>query len=326
MKRPSTFALATAIVFALSLVAHRTIAQEWPAKPVRIVVSQPAGGPPDIIARLLGQRLSAKFGQPFIIENRIGANGNIGTEYVAKSSPDGYTLVCATSAALTANRYLYKSIGYDPVKDLAPIVLITEAPLVALANRNLPARDLMQLADLARAQPGKLNAGSSTGNGSASHLTLELFKMIAKVDLVHVPFKSPGQAFPELLSGSVQVIFDPIMTSLKHLQAGTLKALGVTTRARFPAIPDVPTAIEQGFSIESSFWAALLGPAGVPRHIVDRMNNEVNVYLSLSDTPAKMGEMGMQPLGGPPERLSALISSDSEKWKRVIESSGTRLD
>jgi len=318
--------IAAVIVFPGWVAQHRASAQEWPTKPVRVVVPQPPGGPADIMGRMLAQRLAAKFGQPFVIENRSGANGNIGTEYVAKSPPDGYTLVSDTSGPLTSNRYLYKSMGYDPVKDLTPIVLVSEVPLIALVNRKVPAKNLSELADLARAQPGKLNAGSSTGNGSMSHLTLELFKSIAKVDVVHVPFKSPAQAFPELLSGNIQLIFDPITTSIKHLQAGTLRGLAVTTRARFPAVPGVPTAIEQGFNIEASFWSALLGPAGLPQPIVDRLNHAVNEYLNMSETPAKLVAIGMQPIGGSPERLSALIASDSAKWKRVIEAAGIRMD
>ena len=327
MRRFRTIAVLPAMIAIAGLVTpHFAGAQGWPSKPVRVVVPQPPGGPADIMGRMLAQRLSAKFGQPFVIENRSGANGNIGTEYVAKSPPDGYTLVSDTSGPLTSNRYLYKSMGYDPVKDLTPIVLISEVPLIALVNQKVPAKNLAQLAELARAQPGKLNAGSSTGNGSMSHLTLELFKSIAKADLVHVPFKSPAQAFPELLSGNIQVIFDPITTSIKHLQAGTVRGLAVTTRVRFPAVPDVPTAIEQGFNIEASFWSALLGPAGLPRPIVDKLNQAANEYLKMSETPAKLVAIGMQPIGGSPERLSALIASDSEKWKRVIEAAGIRMD
>jgi len=327
MRRFRTVAVLSAMIAIAGLVTpHFAGAQGWPSKPVRVVVPQPPGGPADIMGRMLAQRLSAKFGQPFVIENRSGANGNIGTEYVAKSPPDGYTLVSDTSGPLTSNRYLYKSMGYDPVKDLTPIVLISEVPLIALVNQKVPAKNLAELAELARAQPGKLNAGSSTGNGSMSHLTLELFKSIAKADLVHVPFKSPAQAFPELLSGNIQVIFDPITTSIKHLQAGTLRGLAVTTRVRFPAVPDVPTAIEQGFNIEASFWSALLGPAGLPRPIVDKLNQAANEYLKMSETPAKLVAIGMQPIGGSPERLSALIASDSEKWKRVIEAAGIRMD
>jgi len=327
MRRFRTVAVLPAMIAIAGLVTpHFAGAQGWPSKPVRVVVPQPPGGPADIMGRMLAQRLSAKFGQPFVIENRSGANGNIGTEYVAKSPPDGYTLVSDTSGPLTSNRYLYKSMGYDPVKDLTPIVLISEVPLIALVNQKVPAKNLAELAELARAQPGKLNAGSSTGNGSMSHLTLELFKSIAKADLVHVPFKSPAQAFPELLSGNIQVIFDPITTSIKHLQAGTLRGLAVTTRVRFPAVPDVPTAIEQGFNIEASFWSALLGPAGLPRPIVDKLNQAANEYLKMSETPAKLVAIGMQPIGGSPERLSALIASDSEKWKRVIEAAGIRMD
>lgn len=159
-----------------------------------------------------------------------------------------------------------------------------------------------------------------------SHLTLELFKSIAKVDMVHVPFKSPSQAFPELLSGNIQVIFDPITTSIKRMQAGTLRGLAVTTGVRSPAVPDLPTAIEQGFNIEASFWQALLGPAGLPRPIVEKLNRETNEYLKSSETSGKLVGIGMLPMGGPPERLTALIVSDSAKWKRVIEASGTRME
>ena len=301
-------------------------AQEWPSRPTRIVVPYPPGGPPDVIARLLAQRFAEKFGQPFVVENRAGASGNIGTDFVAKSAPDGYTLSLSTSGPLANNRFLFKSMPYDPARDLAPIVLVADIPLVAVVNLKVPARNLKELADLARARPGQLNAGSSSGNGGISHLTLELFKSIAKVDLVHVPFKGAGPALTELLAGNIQVIFDPIPTSFRHVQAGTLRGLAVTTRARFSGLPDVPTAIEQDLDIESSFWSALLGPAGLPRPIVNKLNQEVNQYLDSAEGRGKLVGLGTQPIGGPPERVSSMIETDSAKWKRIIESSGARLD
>jgi len=298
-------------------------AQDWPTKSSRIVVGMPAAGSADVLARMIAQRLAEKFGQPFVVENRPGANANIGTDMVAKSAPDGYTLAFTTSGPLANNRYLYKSLPFDPVRDLVPIVLVAEIPLLLVVNPKVQAKNLPELVALARSHPGQLNAGS-TGNGAINHLTLELFKSIAKVDLVHVPFK--GSPTGELLAGNIQVLFEPITSSVKQVQAGGLRALAVTDRVRFAALPDVPTAIEQGYDIEASVYFALVGPAGMPQSIVNRLNQDVNQFLELAATRAKLTTLGASVIGGPPERVRSMMESESKKWKRIIESSGVRLD
>jgi tripartite-type tricarboxylate transporter receptor subunit TctC len=318
--RPLACALALA---ALTLTPAQ--AQDWPAKPTRIVVPFPAGGPVDIIARLTAQQLTGKLGQAFVVENRPGAGGNIGTDLVAKSTPDGYTLVLSSSGPLANNRFLYKNMPFDAARDLTPIILIGEIPMIMVAHPQVPATNLKEFTELARSRPGQLNAASS-GNGTISHLTLELFKSVAKVDLLHVPYKGGAPAMAEVLAGNVQVMFDPLTTHVKHVQAGNLRGLAVTTRTRFAGLPNVPTAIEQGVNIEASFWFALLGPAGLPRNVVDKVNQHVDAYLNSKEGTSKLAEFGGQVIGGAPARVTAMMESDSAKWKRIIESSGAKLD
>jgi tripartite-type tricarboxylate transporter receptor subunit TctC len=258
-----------------------------------------------------------------VVENRPGANANIGADMVAKSTPDGYTLAFTTSGPLANNRYLYKALPYDPIKDFAPIVLVAEVPLLLVVNPKVEVKNIAELVILARANPGHLNAGS-TGNGAINHLTLEMFKSIAKVDLVHVPFK--GTPTGELIAGNIQVLFEPITSSLRPAQTGTLRALAVTDRTRFSALPEVPTAIEQGFDIEASVYYAMVGPAGMPQPVISRLNAEINEFLDISATRAKFSELGAVVIGGPPERVRSMIETESKKWKQIIESSGVRLD
>lgn len=298
-------------------------AQDWPAKASRVVVGMPAAGSADVLARMVAQRLAEKFSQPFVVENRAGANSNLGAEVVARSAPDGYTLAFTTSGPLANNRYLYKTMSFDPVKDLVPVILVAEMPSLLVINPKVPANNLQELVALARARPGQLNAGSS-GNGAINHLTLELFKSIARIDMVHVPFK--GSPAADLLSGNIQALFSPITTVIPQTQSGKLRALAVTARERFAGLPDVPTAIEQGYDIDASTYFALVGPTGMPQQTIAKLNQEINQFLELPATRSKMTGLGATIVGGPPERVRTMIDTESKKWRPIIESAGVRLD
>jgi tripartite-type tricarboxylate transporter receptor subunit TctC len=318
--------LSLILVLAGALACAPALAQpKWPDKPTRIIVPFPAGGSTDVVARIIAQRLSERFGQPFVVENRPGAGGNIGTDSVAKAAPDGYTLAMSTSGPLANNKFLYKSMGYDPEKDLSPVILVGEIPLVIAAHPGVPAANLREFAELARKQPGKLNAGSP-GNGTIGHLALELFKTVTRTDMVHVPFKGDAPAMTDLLAGNLQIVASPVTSYIKNIQAGKIKALGMTSRTRFATLPDTPTALELGIDVEAYVWFGLVGPAGLPRAVVEALNREVNAILAAPDMRARLTEFGAQAGGGAPERLSSLIASDAAKWKRVIETAGVKMD
>jgi tripartite-type tricarboxylate transporter receptor subunit TctC len=318
-------ALGIAAIAALGGAANAPAQQAWPEKPVRIVVPFPPGGSADVLARLIGQRLASAFGQSFVVENRAGAGGNVGTEVVVRSPPDGYTLGLSTSGPLVNNRFLYKSMSFDGTKDLVPIILVAEIPILFSANPAVPAKDLKAFVDLGRAKAGQLNVGSP-GNGTIGHLTLELLKSTAKVDLVHVPFKGDTPAMTEVMAGNIQALAAPVTPFIGAVRSGKLKGLAVTTRTRFAGLPDVPTAVEQGIDIEASVWFALVGPAGLPRAIVDKANQEADRYLTSEEGRAKLADLGAQVVAGPPERLGQLMANEATKWQRVIEASGAKLD
>jgi tripartite-type tricarboxylate transporter receptor subunit TctC len=307
------------------IAASPAVAQNWPEKATRIIVPFPAGGSTDVVARLIAQGLTGKFGQPVVVENRPGAGGNIGTDAVAKAAPDGYTIGMSTSGPLANNKFLYKSMPYDPEKDLAPIVLVGEIPLIIVANPGVPAKNLKEFVELARTQPGKLNV-ASPGNGTIGHLALELLKSVTKTNMVHVPYKGDAPAMADLLGGNVQAVATPVTSYIKNVQAGKLRGLAMTANARFPTLPDVPTTTELGIDVTASVWFALVGPAGTPKVAIDRINREVNAIISSPEGHEKLAQFGAVVAGGAPDRLGKLISADAAKWKRVIETSGIKLD
>lgn len=326
MKTHRILNAAVVLFAACSLVAPSpATAQNWPEKATRIIVPFPAGGSTDVIARLFAQRLTGKFGQPFVVENRPGAGGNIGTDAVAKAAPDGYTIGMSTSGPLANNKVLYKNMPYDPEKDLVPIVLVGEIPLIIVANPGVPAKNLKEFVELARARPGKLNVGSP-GNGTIGHLALELLKSVTKTNMVHVPYKGDAPAMADLLSGNVQAVATPVTSYIKNVQAGKLRGLAMASNARFATLPDVPTAAELGIDVTASVWFALVGPTGMPKLAIDRVNQEVNAIISSPDGRERLAQFGAVVAGGAPDRLGKLMSADAVKWKRVIEISGIRLD
>jgi tripartite-type tricarboxylate transporter receptor subunit TctC len=310
----------------LALFAVAAPAQTYPAKPVRIVVPFPPGGATDILARDVAQKLTEAWGQQVIVDNRPGAGGNIGSELVAKSAPDGYTLEMGTVGTHAINASLYAKMSYDHVKDFAPIILVAAVPNVLEVNPAVPVNSVAELIAYAKANPGKLNFASS-GSGTSIHLSGELFKVMAGVDMTHVPYKGSAPALQDLLGGQVQLMFDNLPPSLPHIKAGKLRALAVTTAARAPALPDVPTVAEAGLpGFEASSWFGLLAPAGTPREIVAKLNGEVAKWLATPEAKEKLSKQGANAAGGTPEDFAKHIAAETEKWAKVVRASGAKVD
>ena len=317
--------LRRSLVLAAALLAAAlpALAQTWPAKTVKIIVPFPAGGPTDVLTRFLADKLGGQLGQPVIVENKPGAGGSIGADIVAKSSADGYTLVMATASTHSIGPYLGK-LPYDPVKDFTPIVWVGNATNLMVVSNQVPANSVRELIELARKDPGKLNYATS-GVGTISHLTSELFASMAGVKLTHVPYKGTQQSIPDLMSGQVSILFDNIMTAQPNVKAGKVKALAISSPKRSPLVPDVPTVAESGLpGFQSVVWFGLLGPAGTPKAVVDRVNAEMNKALQLPDIQARFTQMGFEPAGGSAADFSQAMQRDAEKWSKVIRDAGVK--
>jgi len=311
---------------ALASIAMPAQAQTYPTKPIRLVVPFPAGGTTDILARAVAQKLSETLGQQVIVDNRPGAGGNIGSELVARSAPDGYTLLMGTVGTHAINVSLYPKLPYDPVKDFTPIVLVAGVPNVLVVNPSLPARSVAELIAYAKANPGKLNFASS-GSGTSIHLSGELFKVLTGVQMTHVPYKGSAPALTDLVGGQVQLMFDNLPSSLAFIKAGKLRALAVTSKTRAAALPDVPTMVEAGVpDFEASSWFGILAPAGTPRDIVVRINAEVAKWLATPDAREKLAGQGAIAAGGAPEDFARHIASETAKWARVVKASGAKVE
>jgi tripartite-type tricarboxylate transporter receptor subunit TctC len=301
-------------------------AQGYPAKPIRFVVGFTAGGASDITARIVGQKLTEHFGQPVIIDNRAGASGTIAGSLVAKAPPDGYTLLAGATSILAINPGLYAKLDYDPLRDFAPVSQTVSMPQLLVVHPSVKAMTLKELLALARSKPGELNY-SSSGTGSSSHLAMELLKYMTGINVVHVPFKGSGQAMPSLLAGQVQLVFDPIPTSLPHVKSGRLRAIAISTAARSPAIPDLPTVAEAGVpGYESSLWYGVLLPARTPPAIVARLNETVNAILREADVGERFAALGAEPLGSSSAEFGKYIGAEVIKWGKVIKAVGIRAD
>jgi tripartite-type tricarboxylate transporter receptor subunit TctC len=308
----------------LPAIAHA--AEVWPARPLRIVVAYSPGGPVDLIARPVAQRLSEAFGQAVVIDNRAGANGNIGAELVAKSPSDGYTLLMGSKSQLTINPLLYARMGFDPARDLAPVSLIASSPSGLMVHPSLSVTSLKEFTALVRARPAKLSYASA-GSGSASHLAADLYKMLAKVDLLHVPVKGGGPALKAVVGGQVEVIFISVPLTLPFVKAGRLRVLAVCADKRVAVMPEVPTMAEAGLAgHESSAGVGLLGPAGVPREIIARLHAATVKALAHTDTRDKLVAQGMDVFGGTPEQFTAVLREESERWAKVVKAAKVKLD
>src|SRR5207248_3216491 len=301
-------------------------AQGYPTRPIRLVVPFPAGGTTDILAREVAQKLTEGLGQAVVVDNRPGAAGNIGSDLVAKSAPDGYTLLMGTVGTHAINPSLYSKMPYDHVKDFAPVVLVAGVPNVLVINPTLPFKSVQDLIAYAKANPGKLNFASS-GSGTSIHLSGELFKVMAGVQMTHIPYKGSAPALQDLLAGQVQLMFDNLPPSLPQIKAGKLRALAVTSATRAPALPDVPTLAESGLpGFEASSWFGILAPAGTPAPIVAKLNAEVANWLATPEAKEKLLKQGANPAGGTPQDFAKHIAAETAKWAKVVKDSGAKID
>jgi tripartite-type tricarboxylate transporter receptor subunit TctC len=307
---------------ALPAVSRMAWAQAYPARPVRLVVGLPAGSSPDIGARLMAQWLSERLGQQFVVDNRPGANTNIGTETVVRAPADGYTLLLII-AANAVNATLYENLSFNIVRDLAPVAGIARVPQVMEVHPSVPVTTVPEFIAYAKANPGKLNMASG-GVGGTPHVAGELFKMMAGIDMVHVPYRTNPR--PDLLGGQVQVMFDTVPASIEYIRAGKLRALAVTSATRLPALPDVPTVAEFLPGYEASGWQGLAAPRGTPTEIVERLNTEINAALADAGIRAQFANLGAVPMPMRPAEFARLIQDEIEKWAKVIKFAGIKAD
>ena len=301
-------------------------AQPYPAKPVRVIVSFPPGSTPDIVGRALAGRLQDTMGQPFVVENRAGAGGNIGADAVAKAPADGYTLLVSTNGVFAINKALYKTMPFDPDKDLQPLSLLATAPQMLVVTPSLQLKDFKSFVEYARRNPDKLSYGS-VGAGSASHLTMELLKSEAKISIVHVPYKGFPPAVTDMLGGNIQTMFAIIPGVLAHVKAGKMDGLAVTALKRSPLAPDVPSVSELGLpQLESLAWIGLAAPAGLPQEVLARLNQETVRGLRAAEVRELLGKQGFDVVAGTPQEFARWIRAESEKWSRVVRASGATAD
>jgi tripartite-type tricarboxylate transporter receptor subunit TctC len=315
-----------ALAAGLLCLAAMPAAAQYPNKPIKLVVPFIAGSAPDVLARNVSERLAAKLGQPIVIENRGGAGGNVGAEYAAKQPADGYTLMLATSSHLV-NPSLYGKVAYDPVKDFAPVALLIRMPSLLIVPNDSPAKNVNELIALAKARPGELNYGSG-GNGSQAHLAGAMFKAVAGIDVVHVPYKGAPEIVASMLSGQTHLAFPTFSTALPQVRAGKLRALGVTSPKRNPQLPDVPTLLEampNGFDLEA--WFGIWAPAGTPPDLVKKLNADVGAVLADAEFRAKLASDGSEVVtGGTPDEFSGYVKSETAKWAKVVKESGARIE
>ena len=308
------------------LLAFPGYGQNFPNKPIRIIVPFAPGGSTDIFARLVAERLSAGLGQPVLVENRAGASGNIGADAVARAPADGYTLLMATTGVMAINNALFKDMAYDAAKDFEPVIFIASITNVLAVPADLPAKNVAELVALAKKDPGKLTFASS-GAGSSTHLSAELFKSMAGIDVVHVPFKGSGQALIDVVAGRVSMIFDNMPSALPHIKGGKLRALGVTGSKRSGALPEVPTIAEAGVAgYESLSWSGFAAPAGTPREVVQRLNRETALILLAPEMRQKLAEQGADAVGGSPESFAEHARREREKWARLVRERGIAVN
>ena len=313
--------LAACLLFLLSIAAAH--AQSWPAKPVKILVPFPAGGPTDVMTRVLADKLSTALGQPVVVDNKPGAGGTIGSDLVAKSAPDGYTLLMATSSTHSIGPYLGK-VPYDPKKDFAPVVYVGKATNILVVSPTLNIHTLRELIDYAKKNPGKANYATS-GIGSISHLTSEMFASMAGIKIVHVPYKGTQLSMPDLMSGQVAMLFDSVLTAKPHIDAKRVVGLTVSSKERSALVPDMPTMAESGLpGFDSWTWFGLFAPAGTPAAVVDRVNAEVNRIVTDPAVRERFAQLGFETTGGSPAQFSAVMDSESAKWSKVIHDANVK--
>ena len=319
-------ALSLAATLAISTPHAAAAADAYPAKPIRFVVAFPPGGGTDIIARSIAQKLAERLAQQVVVDNRPGAGGNIGTDIVAKSAPDGYTLLMGSAGPLAINASLFDKMPFDPIRDLAPVTLAASTPNVLVVHPSLKAATVNELIALAKARPGEINFASS-GHGTPAHLAGELFNSMAGVKLVHVPYKGAAPALADLLGGQVQLMFSTMPPALPHVKDGKLRALAVTSSKRSRAMPELPTVDEVALpGFEANTWHGVVVPAGTPAAIVARLNREIVAILHLPEVVERLSGQGAEALGSTPEEFAAYIRSESVKWAKVVRDSGAKAE
>ena len=314
----------TTSAFALSAVSRLSWAQTYPTRPVRLIVGYPAGGANDIIGRLIGQWLSERLGQQFIIENRVGAAGNIGTEAVVRSPADGYTLLLAGSFN-SINATLYDKLNFNFIRDIAPVAGILRSTFIMLVNPRFPANSVPEFIDYAKANPGKINMASA-GSGNLSHVAGELFKAMTGVNMLHVPYRGGAPAMTDLIGGQVQVYFSTISESIEYIRAGRLRALAVATATRSQVLPDIPTLGEFVPGYEASGWQGIGAPKNTPTDIIDKLNKDINACIADPKLKARLADLGTTPLAGSPADFAKLIADETEKWSKVIRTANIKAE
>lgn len=309
----------------LSLAATLAHADSWPSRPIRFVVAAPGGSSLDIIARSIGDKLKDRLGQPIVIDNIPGASGTIATGNVARAAPDGYTMLISFNGPLAFTQFLTK-LPYDPQKDLAPVIQTSAQPNILAVNASLPVATVAELIAYAKSRPGKLNY-ASVGNGSSSHLTMELFKSMTGLHIVHIPYNGAPPAAQSLAAGDTQVLFSVPSVIMPFIRSGKIKALAVTGATRFSVLPDLPTVSETGLpKFESLAWNGVLVPANTPEEIVQRLNHEINAILAMPEVKTRLHNAGLEPAGGAPDQFGRLITSEARKWAEIIRKTGAKLD
>ena len=316
--------LAALAAFAMFAAAGSALAVDYPTKPVKWIVPYPPGGTTDVLARIIGQWLSEKMGQQFIIENKAGGGNNIGTELVVKAAPDGYTMLLVNPAH-GINATLYKNLNFNVIRDIAPVAGLMRTPNVMEVTNSFPAKTVKEFIDYCKANPGKVNMASS-GSGTSVHMSGELFKSMTGCDMLHVPYKGAGPAIVDLIPGQVHVLFDNLPSSIGHIKGGRLRALAVTSAERDPAMPDTPTVAETVPGYEATAWFGIGMPKGTPRDIIDKLNAEVNRALADPKMRERLAELGGKPISGTPEDFAKVIAAETEKWAKVVVSSGAKVE
>jgi tripartite-type tricarboxylate transporter receptor subunit TctC len=324
LSRRHLLALAAGIACAIALPSQAQ-PEAWPSRPIKLVVGYAAGGATDVIARLVAVKLGERLGQPVVVDNRAGANSNVGAEVVAKSPPDGYTLYVFTIAN-TINASLYARLGYDPQKDFEPIGLIAKIPNILVVNNNLPIKSIADYQRFARASKDGITFASS-GAGSSIHLSGEMFKMQTHLNMLHVPYRGSAPAVTDLLGGQVQSMFDNTPSALPHVQGGRLRAIAITSAKRSPLLPDVPTVAESGFpGFDVQSWFGLAAPAGTPKPVIDRLNAELNKVLAAPELRQRFQDLAASPEPGTPDQMRSFAVAETQRWREVVKASGAKAE
>jgi tripartite-type tricarboxylate transporter receptor subunit TctC len=322
MKAVAAFIAAACMVFG----APAALAQAYPSKPIRVIVPAPPGSAPDFLSRLLAPKLGDIWGQPLVIDNVLGAGGNIGTDRVAKAPADGYTLLFNTIGPIGVNISMYSNLPFDPVKDFVPITLVAKVPNILVVHPNVPVKSVQELVAYAKQNPGKLRYGSP-GSGTSNHLSAELLKLMAGIDLLHIPYKSSAQMTTDILGGQVEVVFHNAPVLLPHVKSGALRGLGITSATRNPSAPELPPIAEAGVpGFEVTAWFGFMAPANTPPAIINKIHGDVVKAMALPDVRERMLTQAAEPVGSTPQEYAAFISAEIAKWAKVVKQSGAKVE